>query len=192
MQTDGEPPRLRLFVAYRLPDAIVDEVAAWQRQTFAKTGGVRPTPPESLHVTMVFLASQPAAGVTGIADTVRRRTEAARRPIFQLWRYRETTRVGMLTLTELALPGDAYAGRAGELAGALMLDFEAAGIYERENRDWRPHVTVARFRTPPRAAPALPALGAFSPLDVALYESKLSPSGSTYRVVDSAIFGSGR
>ena len=59
-----------------------------------------------------------------------------------------------------------------------MLDFEAAGIYERENRDWRPHVTVARFRTPPRLRPALPELGSFSPLDVALYESTLSPAGS--------------
>ena len=64
---------------------------------------------------MVFLGSQPAAAVSDIADTVRRRTEAARCPRFQLWRYRETPRVGMLALTELALPGDSHAGRASEL-----------------------------------------------------------------------------
>jgi 2'-5' RNA ligase len=94
----------------------------------------------------------------------------------------------MLTLTELALPGDAYAGRANELAGRLMLDFQAAGIYEPEKRDWKPHITVARFRTAPRLTPAIPALEAFNALDVALYESKLSPSGSSYQVLGSTPF----
>ena len=188
MDRSEEPRRPRLFVAYRLPDAIVERVAAWQRDVFAGQGAVRPTPSGSLHVTMVFLGSQPAAAVSNIADTVRRRTEAARRPSFQLWRYRETPRVGMLTLTELALAGDAYAGRANQLAGALMLDFKAAGIYEPEKRDWKPHITVARFRAAPRLTPAIPALGPFSALDVALYESKLSPSGSAYSVITSAPF----
>jgi RNA 2',3'-cyclic 3'-phosphodiesterase len=191
MDRSEGPQRLRLFVACRLPGEIVEQVAAWQGQVIHARGGVRPMPRESLHVTLVFLGSQPAAALADITETVRRRTAAARRPSFQLWRYRETPRVGMLSLTELALPGDHYAGRANELAGGLMLDFQAAGIYEPEKRDWKPHITVARFRTPPRLTPALPSLGPFSPLDVALYESKLSPNGSTYRVIDSALFGSG-
>ena len=112
---------------------------------------------------MVFLGSQPAVAVAGIGDTVRRRVEGARRPSFQVWRYRETPRVGMLALTELALPGDAYAGCASELADALMLDFEAAGIYERENRDWKPHITVGRFRSQPRLRPASAGTRLFRP-----------------------------
>lgn len=188
MDRHEEPQRLRLFVALRLPDAVVEGVAAWQRQTLAGTGSVRPTLPESLHVTLVFLGSLPAAAVTEIAETIRRRTEAARRPRFQVWRYRETPRVGMLTLTELALSGEAYAGRANELAGGLMLDFQAAGIYEPEKRDWKPHITVARFRAAPRLAPAIPALEQFSALDVALYQSTLSPSGSAYAVLRSTPF----
>jgi len=188
MDRSEGPQRLRLFVAYRLPDSIVERVVAWQRQTLEDATGVRPTPPEALHITMAFLGSQPSAAVAGIGHTVRRRVEGARRPSFQVWRYRETPRVGMLALTELALPGDAYAGRANELAGGLMLDFEAAGIYERENRDWRPHITVVRFGTQPRLRPAVPELGSFSPLDVALYESKLSPAGSQYSVLASTPF----
>lgn len=194
----GAGPRPRLFVAYRLPVSVVDAVAAWQRQVFAKAGGVRLTPPESLHVTLVFLGSQPVAAVAGIADVTRRRATAARRPSFQVSRYRETPRVGMLTLTELAeptlpeptLPGDAVAGRASEFAGQLMLDFEAAGLYRRESRDWRPHVTVARFRTPPRLRPSVPELGPFGPLDVALYHSALGPNGSVYTVLQSTPFAS--
>ena len=188
MERHEEPRRLRLFVAYRLPGNVVEALTAWQHRTLAGVAGVRPTPPESLHITLVFLGSQPAAAVTEITDTIRRRTEAARQPSFQVWRYRETPRVGMLTLSELALPGGAYAGRANELAGRLMLDFQAAGIYEPEKRDWKPHVTVARFRTAPRLTPAIPTVGPFSALDVALYESKLSPSGSTYEVLGSTPF----
>ena len=188
MDRNEGPQRLRLFVACRLPDSIVERVVVWQRKILEGATGVRPTPPEALHITMVFLGSQPAAAVAGIGDTVRRRVEGARCPSFQVWRYRETPRVGMLALTELALPGDAYAGRANELAGSLMLDFEAAGIYERENRDWRPHITVVRFGTQPRLRPAVPELGSFSPLDVALYESKLSPAGSQYSVLASTLF----
>jgi 2'-5' RNA ligase len=188
MERPGEPHRLRLFVAYRLSGDAVDALTAWQRRTLAGVAGLRPTPPESLHITLVFLGSQPAVAVGDIAEAIRRRTEAARRPTFQVWRYRETPRVGMLTLTELAVAGDAYAGRANELAGRLMLDFQAAGIYEPEKRDWKPHITVARFRTAPRLTPAIPALGPFNAVDVALYESKLSPSGSTYTVLDSTPF----
>ena len=189
MERHGEPQRLRLFVAYRLSGEVVDALTAWQRLTLAGAAGVRPTPPESLHITLVFLGSQPAAAVSDISETIRRRTEAARRPAFHVWRYRETPRVGMLTLTELALPGDAYAGRANELAGRLMLDFQAAGIYDPEKRDWKPHITVARFRAAPRLTPAIPALGPFNAVDVALYESKLSPVGSSYTVLHSTPLG---
>ena len=150
MDRHEEPQRLRLFVAYRLPDAVVEGVAAWQRQTLAGAGSVRPTPPSRCTSRWCSWAVSRPRRWRSIAETVRRRTEAARRPSFQVWRYRETPRVGMLTLTELALPGDGYAGRANELAGGLMLDFQAAGIYEPEKRDWKPHITVARFRAAPR------------------------------------------
>ena len=42
------------------------------------------------------------------------------------------------------------------------------GFYEPEQRRWLPHVTVLRFRTPPRLRPDLPELGEFSPSDAAL------------------------
>jgi 2'-5' RNA ligase len=182
--------RLRLFVAYRLPGDIVERLIGWQRTAFKGLDGVRPTLPESLHITLVFLGSQPATAVAGLVDTIRRATAAARQPCFKVWRYRETPRVGMLTLSEQALPGDHYTGRANEHTGRLMSDFQRAGIYEPEKRDWKPHITVARFRTPPRARPVVPDLGTFSALDVALYASKLSPLGSTYTVLESAPFPS--
>ena len=73
MDRNEGPQRLRLFVACRLPQEIVERVVAWQRQTLEGATGVRPTPAESLHITMVFLGSQPGAAVDGIGETVRRR-----------------------------------------------------------------------------------------------------------------------
>ena len=105
-----------------------------------------------------------------------------------MWRYRETPRVGMLTLTELALPGETYAGRANELAGGLMLDFQAAGIYEPEKRDWKPHITVARFRAAPRLTPAIPTLEPFSaarrrPLRIKAQPQRLDLCGAPLNAV---------
>ena len=58
----------------------------------------------------------------------------------------------------------------------------------RSRKERNEKTAVARFRTAPRLTPAVPALGSFSALDVALYTSQLSPSGSTYEVLDSAPF----
>ncbi len=191
-QNEGQPGAgaalARLFVAYRLPDAVADAIAAWQRQHIEGRTGVRPTSLPQLHVTMVFLGSQPVGGIAAIADTMRRCLVAARRPVFHVARYHETARVGMLNLQEEPVAGDAFAGRANESAGCLMQEFQAAGIYRPMFRDWRPHVTVARFRTPPQLRLDPPALGSFSPTDVVLFESTLSPSGSTYRAIETLGF----
>jgi len=69
-----------------------------------------------------------------------------------------------------------------------MLALEASGRYVREYRTWRPHVTIARFRTAPRLKLEPPPLSPFEPTDVALYESVLAPSGSTYTLLDAFPF----
>ena len=52
-------------------------------------------------------------------------------------------------------------GRATRLAVDLHERLERLGVYEPEKRPWLPHVTVLRFRRPPRLRPALPDLGRF-------------------------------
>ena len=88
----------------------------------------------------------------------------------------------MLTLTD---EGD----RAGALADDLFGRLERLGAYRREARRWLPHVTVVRFRQPPRLRPALPELEPFSPSDAAVYLSRLRPSGAEYEIVDSFALG---
>jgi 2'-5' RNA ligase len=137
-------------------------------------------PPDQFHVTAVFLGSQPADTLEWIRETTERVVSEARCPIFRVERYRETSRVGMVTLREDVLPGDHYAGRGSEAVGRLMLAFEAEGIYKREHREWRPHITVARFREAPRLTLQPPSLLPFQPTDVTLFQSILRSKGSTY------------
>ena len=79
--------------------------------------------------------------------------------------------------------------RAFRLAGRVGERLEGLGVYERERRAWLPHVTVLRFRRPPRLKPAPPDLGRFSPSEVALYHSVLRPTGAQYEVVESIPLG---
>ena len=71
--------------------------------------------------------------------------------------------------------------------GSLAL--EELGVYERERRDWLPHVSVARFREQPRLQPSLPELGEFSPSEAAVYHSLLRPGGASYEILESFALG---
>ena len=182
--------RFRLFCALQLPDDVVSSLVSWQSSTLAGAEA-RIVPPDHLHVTLAFLGSRPAADVDAIAEVVQRVARNARVPLLRVRRYRETQRVGMLVLEEELVPGDTYVGRAQELAGALMQQLEERGVYKRERRGWMPHLTVARFRVPPKLSLEPPRLAAFSPSGVALYSSVLHPTGSRYRVLESCSLGIG-
>jgi 2'-5' RNA ligase len=171
--------RLRLFCALRLPEAALDTLSEWQRKHIREG---RRVPREHLHLTLAFLGHRPAREVTQIAAALRASTEAAE-PIRLLpERYRETRSVGMLVLKDLA-------GTATRLAGDLVRRLEELGVYERERRPWLPHVTVVRFRKPPRLEPPLPGLGEVAPSDAAVYLSRLRSTGAEYFVVESFVVG---
>jgi 2'-5' RNA ligase len=78
---------------------------------------------------------------------------------------------------------------ATAVAEDLHARLEALGAYEREQRQWLPHLTVVRFRERPRLEPPVPEVGSFSPSDAAVYLSRLRSSGAQYEVVDSFPLG---
>ena len=171
--------RLRLFVALRLPPPTVERLAAWQAE--ALTGG-RLVPPQHLHLTLAFLGGTPARRVEAVVDAVRSAARAAPRPLLRVVRYRETRSVGMLALED-------DGGRATALALDVQGRLETLGVYRPERRPWLPHVTVLRFRQPPRLSPALPDLGDVAPSEAAAYLSRLHPSGARYEVLESVPLG---
>jgi len=172
----GGDERLRLFLALRLPEEAVSELAAWQARELAGAGRI--VPPEHVHVTLAFLGSRPAGELPAIGVALGE--EAARTRPFTLEpdRYRETRSVGMLVLADPS-------GEATRLAERLHQRLEELRVYRREGRPWLPHVTVVRFRERPRRQPALPELGAVAPSDAAAFLSRLYPSGARYTVLKS-------
>lgn len=179
--TVGGRARLRLFCALTLPAQVVEAIGTWQRAELA--GSARIVPRDHLHITLAFLGSRPAADLEPVAAELAAAAVDARLPlVLRVRRYRETRSVGMLVL-------DDEGGRAAALALDVQTRLERLGVYEREARPWLPHVTVLRFRTPPRLQPPTPDVGAFSPSGAAVYHSVLRSGGAQYEVLESFALG---
>jgi RNA 2',3'-cyclic 3'-phosphodiesterase len=167
---------VRLFCGLRLPDAAADALVEWQA-TLDVGGRARIVPRDNLHFTLAFLGRQPRARVPEVVAALRRRAGQTRPPAFVVERYRETRSVGMLVFSR-----DDVVQRL-----ALGLQKDLLGRAERDT--WLPHVTVLRFRSPPRLRPQLPDLGPVVTSEAAAYLSVLRPSGAEYVVLESVALG---
>ena len=173
---------LRLFCALPLPEDAVGALVDWQGRELAPSRDVRVVPAGNMHVTLAFLGRRPARETEEIFGVLREAAAATGPPVLTPVRYRETRSVGMVVF-------DDEGGRATTLADRVGQGLERLGVYEREQRPWLPHLTVLRFRSRPRLAPAMPRLGAVSPSEVALYHSVLRPSGAQYEILESVALG---
>jgi 2'-5' RNA ligase len=174
--------RLRLFVALLLPDEAVTSLVQWQSAELAGRPELRIVRAENLHVTVAFLGARPADDVHSIAALLREAAEDASSPVFEPVRYRETRSVALIVL-------DDHEQRGARISERLFDGLEALGVYEREQREWLPHLTVARFRNRPRLAPPLPPLGRVVSSEVAVMMSRLRPSGAEYEILESVSLG---
>jgi 2'-5' RNA ligase len=171
--------RIRLFLGLRLPDDVLDDIAAWQQRELA---GGRVVPRDHLHVTLAFLGRRPAAELPAIVAGLRAAAAAAGPLRFTAERYRETRSVGMLVLRD-------ETGAGTLMAADLHARLEALGVYRREARPWLPHVTVLRFRRRAGLRPADANIRTIVPSDAAAYLSRLAPSGARYEVLESVALG---
>jgi RNA 2',3'-cyclic 3'-phosphodiesterase len=171
--------RARLFCGLRLPDRALDTLSKWQTENI---GPGRPVARDQLHVTLAFLGHRPVEELESILGALRDAAAAAGPIRLVPERYRETRSVGMLVLSDLG-------GGATRLAEDLQSRLESLGIYESEQRQWLPHLTIVRFRERPQLQPPLPGLGEVSPSDAAAYHSVLRSSGAQYVVVESFALG---
>ena len=171
--------RARLFCGLRLPEQALDTLQEWQSEQI-RNG--RPVVRNYLHVTLAFLGHRPVEELEPILGALREAATAAGPIRLVPEGYRETRSVGMLVLSDLG-------GQATRLAEDLQGRLERLGVYEREQRQWLPHLTVVRFRERPRLQPPPPDLGEVSPSDAAAYHSVLRSSGAQYVVVESFALG---
>jgi 2'-5' RNA ligase len=177
-----EAPRVRLFVALDLPDATRDEIAAWGKRELSDPA-LRPTPRESLHVTLAFLGSRPEREIEKLAGIVAGIETPA--PKIQLGDPVARPQSGPARL--FALPADSPTTVA--LQGDLTRRLVAERLYKPEKRPFWPHVTVARVRRGTRRRqrvdrqPGELPRGLLSPIQcvrLTLYRSELQPLGARY------------
>jgi 2'-5' RNA ligase len=181
----------RLFVAIDPPARAREALCAWARGALGPmqgrgSGASRPLrllAPELLHVTICFLGSRPVEEIQAIGQTL---GECA-------------TAVGELSVgAPLWLPPRRPRALAVELhepTGELARLHDALGtalaVEQARHRRFRPHITLARMRdgAAPRARelPPTPQLE-FTPRELVLYRSWLSPEGAEYEAVGSATF----
>lgn len=169
--------RLRLFLALELPEDVTAALADWGRRHLAGGRVV-----DSFHVTLAFLGARPRAELDGILGVLRAAAADAGPVSLEPLRYRETRSVGMLVLADAG-------GEATRLAARVQAGLEGLGSHRPEARPWLPHVTVLRFREPPRLRPPLPDVGAIVPSGAAAFLSRLHPAGARYEVLESCPLG---
>ena len=172
---------MRLFVAVNLPHGVQQSIHSATAALRSAIEDVRWTAPESLHVTVKFLGSVAATQQDAIVSSLS--AIAARQPPFRL-------RIGALDAFPTAHRPRIWILHV-EHDGALdrlQADVEA-GLeqlaFEREERPYRPHITLGRARrgSTPAQPPALlrsSSSGEFLVETIDLMSSHTGPGGARY------------
>lgn len=167
-----------MFVSLDPPVGVRREAAEWGRLASGAARGLRPVPPEAIHVTLAFLGTTPIGQIGAVSEAI----DSSARPVEPIeagapvWLPGRRPRALALELRE----------PKGELT-ALREDLvERIGIatgWKPERSGFRPHLTVGRagrgFRPSGVDLGPAPALR-FTPESITLYRSHLEPTGARY------------
>jgi 2'-5' RNA ligase len=185
-------PRVRLFVALDLPDAIREGLAAWQREELTDEV-LRPSRAETLHMTLAFLGYHPERAIERIAEAAT--GFEAQAPLIRLLPDPLPVPRSRPRLYAIDSESDETIALQAEVERRLV----EAGFYEPEKRDFWPHLTIARVKQerrkgggrrrrsgrpmrvegPPGPLPEA-LLEPFSGVRITLYRSHLRPTGAEY------------
>ena len=178
----------RLFVALELPPDVVAALAQWRSDRLAGVEGLRPTGPESMHVTLCFLGALSVDAVDLIATACELAAGCPRPALVvgePLWLPARRPRVLAVSIEDR---GDGLATVQRTLSEALV----AGGWYVPEDRPFLPHVTIGRSpRTGRLARVPLPApapLG-FVGSSVVLMRSRIGGTGARYERLHEVALG---
>jgi RNA 2',3'-cyclic 3'-phosphodiesterase len=189
-------PRARLFVALDLPEAVLEGLAAWQREELVDES-LRPSRAETLHMTLAFLGYHPERAIDAIAEAAV--GFEAKPPWVRLLADPVPVPRSRPRLYAIDSESDETVALQAEVERRLV----EARFYEPEKRDFWPHLTVARVRperraegdrkrrrrgppmrveNPPGPLPEA-LLEPFRGVRITLYRSHLRPAGAEYESV---------
>jgi RNA 2',3'-cyclic 3'-phosphodiesterase len=191
----------RLFVAVDPPLRAREQLAEWARALAANARGsgsgmgLRLLDVQGLHLTLCFLGSRPVGEIEALADAVGACAQdaCALSVGAPLWLPQRRPRALAVEIHD----------RSGELTRVqerISRALAHVSGWEPERRRFRPHITLARVRSSgarrrgsdrsnldrsahePALAPVTPRL-AFTPREIVLYRSWLSPAGASYEAL---------
>ncbi len=191
------PTGLRLFIAAEVPDAVRSEAAGLRARWEQRLPGARWTKPEGIHLTLKFLGGTEEARLPAVIGVLT--ACASQQSGFDL----KTGGPGLFgdarrpRVLWIALDGDTSA--AGAFAGRIEDAMQGLG-FAREDRPFRPHLTLARFDV--KRGTAIPddllrdAKETLSGREVpirglVLFQSLLGPGGSQYIPLKTVPFAEG-
>ncbi len=188
---------MRLFLALDIDDAIRERITRFVDGVRNFAPDVRWAKPESLHVTLKFIGEQPEAALDRIKQAMAEVKVAAAEIHFCGYGFFPT-----ITAARVFWIGMESGPRLQALAATIDDTMPALGI-PKEDRAFSPHLTLARgpgnrssgsprrgksdrpnrtfqFLQQKLAALPAPEFGTMTPREFFLYQSQLSPKGSTY------------
>ncbi|MFH0915591.1 MAG: RNA 2',3'-cyclic phosphodiesterase [bacterium] len=181
----SERERQRLFIAVPLPRELLGFVTAAQALLPA-VRGLRVLRPDQLHVTLAFIGEvdeAKGAAARAVVDSLPA-DMGGEGVVGRFLLLPSATKARVVTL-EVADDQGVFAGLFAQVMGGL----EAARVMEREKRPFRPHLTIARLRTPGPVQPRSEnGQARFAVESVCLYKSELKREGAVHTVLTRAVF----
>lgn len=186
---------MRAFLGIQLPEAVRASLQLLQRRLAASGADVKWVEPKNLHITVKFLEE--------ISDTQR---EAIDTLLRRLCEHQAPYSIGLGALGAFPSLTDPRVIWVGLMEGAEhvkrlveSLEREEAAI-PREVREYTPHITLGRVRSPRRRRQLLDALrtitwqppASWRAEAVTFYQSQLSSTGPRYIVLADVPFGEAR
>jgi RNA 2',3'-cyclic 3'-phosphodiesterase len=176
---------IRAFLAIGLPEALRDGLARVQEELKRSRADVRWVAPGNIHLTLKFFGNVPDDEIDTLAQAAR--DAAAETAPLQL----QATGAGAFPSANA--PRVVWLGLGGDLVPLTQLFYRlekafAALGYPPEGRAFNPHLTLGRVKSPASRDKLVRLLATRPPVDwppfevkeLLLFQSVLSPQGSTY------------
>lgn len=176
---------IRSFIAIELPEETRQKLAAIQEQLRQSRAGVRWVRPTSIHLTLKFLGNIHPTQVDDIA--------AAAAQVIGEDSPLTLCAAGLGAFPSQRKPRVIWVGLRGEVERLAKIQTDLEKVLEplgfaREERGFRPHLTLGRVKDRRRLQPLIEALSkleipefnSFDVDEIILYKSDLRPTGAIY------------
>lgn len=185
---------LRTFLALPLDDGIVERLVKVQRSLASAGARVRWVGPVNLHLTIKFLGDvtdEQVPEVCRVAEEVARQIEPFE---FSVARVISVPPTGAMRMVWVGI--DEQTGRMERLHELLEKSYAEIG-FKKENRSFRPHLTLGRVKGGQNVRQLRAAVAQFADTDfgatpankIIVFSSKLTPDGPIYSPMVKAKFG---